>query len=90
MAMFVETEEGKAIADALQILGGYCLHNMSIHPSRRPRLTPYDPQVPPEDFVRRAMTHLLEQFRVTMKLERHVMYQMDVGSNAKSAKKGAT
>lgn len=88
--MFVDTEEGKSIADALVILNGYCLHRMSVEGTGRFKYVPYDnePRRTPADFIRRSATHLLERFRKTMKISMNGMYVQDIGAKTKA--KGAT
>lgn len=83
MAMFVDTDEGKAIADALVILNGYCLHRMSAEGIGKFRYVPADPQYSgqekrtPEDFIRRSAMHLLERFRKAADFPYGHMYEMN-------------
>lgn len=97
--MFVDTLEGKSIADALVILNGHCLHRMSVEGTGRHKFAPRDPMFPhdedrtPADFVRRSVMHLLERFREAMKISHAVMYEDGRGGkndgNVKSRMKGA-
>lgn len=73
--MFVETPEGKPIADALVILGGYCLTRMSVEGTGRRKFVPYEPERTPADMIRRSMSHLLERFRNEMNIPHADMYQ---------------
>lgn len=81
--MFVDTEEGKALADALVILNGYCMHRMSTEGTGRHRFVPVDPQCniqdrrTPQEFVRRSASHLIERFRIAMGVSTGSMYQQD-------------
>jgi len=85
--MFVDTEEGKAIADALVILNGYCLHRMSVEGTGRFKYVPYDdPKRTPEDFIRRSTTHLLERFRHAMNISMSSMYQQNKDGRTYKAK----
>lgn len=88
--MFIDTEEGKAIADALVILNGYCLHRMSVEGTGRHKWAPADPIYPymekrtPEEFVRRSATHLIERFRIAMDISAGSMYVQDIGAHKKA------
>lgn len=82
MAMFVDTDEGKSIADALVILNGYCLHRMSVEGTGRFKYVPLDDKYPPgfqdrpspEEFVRSAASHLVERYREAMNISTQNMY----------------
>ncbi len=89
-----DTEEGRAIADALVILGGYCLHRISVEGTAPFKWVPqdstrYSERRTPADFVRSAMTKLLRRYQEVLKLASSGMYLQDVGAHNKVMKKGA-
>lgn len=85
--MAVETEEGRAIADALVILGR-SLHMISIQGTGRHKYTPEERRDPSE-FIRSAMSKLLERFRIALKIEMGNMYLQYGAGHDKTMKKNA-
>ncbi len=80
-----DTEEGRAIADALIVLGN-CLHQISREGTGKFKYEPADPLNPgldrrtPTEFVRHSMTKLLERYREVLKITMGNMYQQYVGT----------